>query len=247
MSKLSSKINQQPNKSFKRGFGQRTQFSQNTQHNTYLYTKGKEYTDGNGNEYVGEYHITKNGRVFTGPIPLDQEKNKAIQLYDYYESQDVFIYDRQHKFYTPVKDHAKPVPYQFVVRPEDGDYTVGYAMRYFVQKFNNSGYAIEIDKNQRQSYGTPLGIDSNLYQVADVQWQLTGTLKSIEENNKKEVQKSSTKLLGLGLAVSNFTQYAQPTNNTITPNIDSLLVNPKLSSNSVPLKQTYDRDTGNII
>lgn len=247
MSKLSSKRNQQPNKAFKRGFGQRTQFSQNAQHNTYLYTKGREYTDSNGNEYVGEYHITKNGRAFTGPIPLDQEKNKAVQLYDYYESQDTFVYDRQHKFYTPLKDHAKPKPHQFIVRPEDGDYKVGYAIRYFVQKFNNSGYAIEIDKTQRESYGSALGIDSNLYQVIDIQWQLTGTLQSIEENNKKRIQKGNAIMAGLALAVSNFTQYAQPNNNTATPNVDSLLVNPKLNSNSVPLKQTFNKETGNII
>ena len=106
---------------------------------------------------------------------------------------------------------------------------------------------LEIDKTQRESYGSALGIDSNLYQVIDVQWQLTGTLQSIEENNKKRIQKGNATMAGLALAVSNFTQYAQPNNNTATPNIDSLLVNPKLNSNSVPLKQTFNKETGNII
>ena len=247
MSKLSSKKNLKPTKSFKRGFGQQTQFSQNADFNVYLYTKGKEYTDLDGKEYVGEYHIRKDGKVFTGPVELDQENNNAIQLLEYYGNQDVFTYDKRQRFYTPIKDHAQPIPYQYVVRPEDGDYRVGFSMRYFVQKFNNTGYAIEIDRAQRDAYGSTLGIDSNLYNVVDLQWRLTGTLEAIEEENKNNVMQANMRMSGLALAISNYTQYAQPTNSSNFPNIDSLLVNPKLNNNNVPIKKTFNPETGNII
>ena len=248
MSKRKSKRNREPKlQSFKRGFGPRTQFSQNEDFNTYLYTKGGEYTDRDGIEYEGEYHIKKDGRAYTGPIPLDQEKNKAIQLLQYYASIDAFNYDKLNKFSTPIKDHRQPTPYQYVIPPGDTAYRVGFSVRYFVQKTNNTSYPIEIDKPQRDLYGSPIGIDNDIYKLVELQWRLTGGLDLIQEENEKNVMTASSVMPDLPSTISSFTQYAQPTNQTTTPNIDSLLVQPKFSNNSVPIKKTFNRTTGEII
>ena len=247
MSRRKSKRNQLPTKGFKRGFGQRTQFSQNENYNTYLYAKMGEYTDTNGVDYEGEYHISKDGRVFTGPIPLDQEKSKATQLMKYYASPDVFTYDKLNGFFSPIRDHSQPIPHQYVIEPGGVDYRVGFSIRYFVQKYNNTSYPIEIDKTQREAYGSVDGIDDSLYNLIDLQWMLVGTLELIEKENRKSIAQASLTMPDISLAVSNLTQYAQPTTQTEFANTDSLLVNPKLSNNNIPVKKTFNRETGEII
>jgi hypothetical protein len=247
MSKRKSKRNQLPTKGFKRGFGQRTQFSQNENYNTYLYAKAGEYTDVNGVDYEGEYHIIKDGRVFTGPIPLDQEKSRATQLMGYYASPDVFAYDKLNNFVSPIRDYSQPTPHQYVIEPGGVDYRVGFSVRYFVQKFNNTGYPIEIDKTQREAYGSDGGIDNSLYNLINLQWMLVGTLELIERENRKNIAQASQTMPDISLAISSLTQYAQPTAQTNFANTDSLLVNPKLSNNIVPIKKTFNRETGEII
>lgn len=214
---------------------------------SYKYTKGQEYTAIDGREYIGEYHFRRDGKAYTGPIPATD--TKTIQLLPYYSSNNNYAYDRLLEFNYPIKDHTPPIPYEYVVRDEDGVYAQGFDTRHFVQKIGLGTYAIEINSQQRDRYGSRLGIDSAIYRVVDVQWQLTGTLQAIEAINKERVNIASQTLPDLPFTIRNYTQYARVTNQTQFNSLDSLLANNRKMLNGAKpsFRETYDRETGRII
>ncbi len=214
---------------------------------SYKYTKGQEYTTIDGREYIGEYHFRRDGKAYTGPIPTTD--TKTIQLLPYYSSNNNYIYDKLFDFDYPIKDHTQPIPYEYAVREEDGVYAQGFDTRHFVQKIGLGTYAIEIDSRQRDRYGSRLGIDSAIYRVVDVQWQLTGTLQAIEAINKERVNIASQIIPDLPFTIRNYTQYAITTNQTQFNSLDSLLAKDRkvLNGAKASIRQTYDRETGRII
>ena len=216
---------------------------------SYKYTKGKEFTTVFGREHIGEYHIRKDGKIYTGPIqPIDGTDND-IQLLSYYDSYNNFDYDKLQRFVTPLKDHSDPIPYQWQVRKSDGMHELGYDTRYFVQKRGPGTYAIEIDLSQKDSFGSKDGIDSRIYDIVDVRWQLTGTLKAIETENKKNVNLASIIIPDLPFIIQNYTQYAKVTQQTVFSSLDSQLRKKDqiMGGGKVRIMQTFDRETGLII
>ncbi len=214
---------------------------------SYKYTKGQEYTTIDGREYIGEYHLRRDGKAYTGPTPTTN--TNTIQLLPYYSSNNNYTYDRLLRFNYPIKDHTLPIPYEYAVRDEDGVYAQGFDTRHFVQKIGIGTYAIEINAQQRERYGSRLGIDNAIYKVVDIQWQLTGTLQAIESANKERVNIASQTLPDLPFTIRNYTQYARATNQTQFNSLDSLLAKDrKLLNGAKPMfRQTYDRVTGRII
>lgn len=231
---------------------------------SYLYTFGGEYTTIRGDEWIGEYHIRKGGLVYTGAVQSKEERDDALMLLPYYESNNNFTYDRLLNFRTPLKDHNQPVPWEFVIREEEGQYEQGFTVRYFVQKIGPGNYAIEIDQAQRDEYSSPEGIDNRLYKLVDLPWRLTGTFDAVEKANKEAVTKASLIIPDLPFVIRNYTQYARATKQTefgmmdahMIPRKTNLgqesiapgqttpttkLINPKIKT---PLKQTYDPETG---
>ena len=217
---------------------------------SYKYTQGREFTTVNGEEYLGEYHIRKDGKFYTGPKQITNGRDDSIQLLPYYEFENNFMYDKLNKFVTPVKDHLDPVPYEYVVREEDGVYEEGYDFRYFVQRRGKGNYAIEIDQLQRDRFGSNDGIDARIYDLIDLQWQLTGTLQAIERVNKDRVNVASTIISDLPFVIRNYTQYARPTSQTEFGQLDALLRRKDKQiggRQAPPIRQTIDRETGLII
>ena len=214
---------------------------------SYKYTKGQEYTTIDGREYIGEYHLRRDGKAYTGPTPTTN--TNTIQLLPYYSSNNNYTYDRLLQFNYPIKDHTLPIPYEYAVRDEDGVYAQGFDTRHFVQKIGIGTYAIEISSQQRDRYGSRLGIDNAIYKVVDIQWQLTGTLQAIESANKERVNIASQTLPDLPFTIRNYTQYARATSQTQFNSLDSLLAKDrKLLNGAKPMfRQTYDRVTGRII
>jgi hypothetical protein len=217
---------------------------------SYKYTQGEEFTTVNGEEYIGEYHIRKDGKFYTGPRQITNGRDDSVQLLSYYEFDNNFVYDKLQGFVTPVKDQADPIPYEYAVREEDGVYEEGYDFRYFVQRRGKGTYAIEIDQQQRDRFGSKDGIDARIYDLVTIQWQLTGTLEVIERLNKDRINIGSQIIPDLPFLIRNYTQYARPTSQTQFDQLDALLrrKDKKMSDRSAPpLRQTFDRETGLII
>ena len=217
---------------------------------SYKYTEGGEFTTLDGHEYIGEYHRFKDGRVFTGPKKIITGIDNTIQLLPYYSEQNNFTYDKLSKFEAPLKRHIDPTPIEFVIAADDPAYDEeGFVMRYFIQKRGPGQYAIEIDQEQRNRFGSKDGIDSRLYNYVDLRWQLTGSPKAVERENKKHVNIASTVLPDLPFVIRNYTQYIKPTEQTIFNTLDPLVRKQDrfLKGNPTPIKRTYDRTTGKII
>jgi hypothetical protein len=216
---------------------------------SYKYTKGGEFTTVLGREHVGEYHIRKDGKIYTGAVQPITDRDDSIQLLSYYKNHNNYNYDKLSEFVTPVKDQSDPIPYEYQVRDADGLYELGWDTRYFVQKRGIGTYAVEIDSSQRESYGSPDGIDSRIYDFVSIRWTLTGTFKAIEAANKKNVFIASQTLPDLPFIIRNYTQYAKATTQTEFSSLDSQLRKKDqfMSGKKVRIQQTFDRKTGQII
>lgn len=215
--------------------------------NDYQYTKGREFTTEDGEEYVGEYHVLKNGTAFTGPVEDTNNLLSQKRLYPYYRNDDHFTYDKLFNFNTPQKSNVQPIPFLYKPREAEGAYLKGYDLRFFVQRRNANTFAIEISGQQYNQIGRGGGIDGSIYAYVAVPWQLTGTLDYIETTNKRNINIASQQLPALPYAISSYTQYANPTTQTVFNSQDSQYVQPRYKNNAVPIKQTYDRITGKII
>jgi hypothetical protein len=181
-----------------------SRYSIRSKNNTYLYTKGMELSL-DGKNYIGEYHI-KGDQIFTGPIHNRDSK----ELQEIYPNPDEYIYDKIFKFDPIVKRFVDPVPYLY--KPLQQAYSVGFDMRYFVEKLDDDqSFAIEIDKVQYDNLGIRYGIDSGLYISAAVKWKLTGRLEEIINHNRDELNKYTPFLPSITYAVRNFTEFAQIT------------------------------------
>jgi|TARA_R110001592_G_scaffold74606_2_gene226572 hypothetical protein len=212
------------------------------------YTKGGEFTTTNGEEYIGEYHLRKDGKIYTGPVQNTNNRDTSIQLLPFYDDNDNFVYDKIHKFVTPLKDHTEPTPYTYKVRPAEGVYELGFDTRHFVQRRGLGNFAVEIDSNQRNRFGSEFGIDPNIYDVVDIMWQLTGTIEYIEAVNKDRIYKASFTVADIQSLITNYTQFAVPTKQTEFGNPKALMTRSLLTAgNKLTRKITFDQKTGKII
>lgn len=215
--------------------------------NDYRYTKGKEFTTEQGEEYIGEYHVTNEGTAYAGPTAQKNDLQPKRRLVPYYANPDHFVYDKNFSFYPQPKSFRQPIPYVYAPVESEGVYLNGYDLRYFVQRYNSDSYAIEISGDQFNNIGKPLGIDNAIYAFAAVRWRLTGTLDFIERTNKTSINRAAQQLPALPYSISSYTQFARPTAQTMEDNEDANLVKPQHKRQVVPIKRTYDPTTGRIL
>lgn len=177
----------------------------------YLYTKGFEYSL-DGENYIGEYHIDGSS-VYTEP-----EKSPTRKLLrKYYSDPLVYAYDRCRGF--PKRERIQPN--QIVWAPIETNYKTGYAIRYFVERAGKyEGYPIEIDSEQKSSYGKDGGIDEGVYTLASVTWKLTGPERSVYRNgelyiegvfehNQRQVILNTKIIPNLEYAIKSYTEFAR--------------------------------------
>ncbi len=181
-----------------------SRFSSRKNNNTYLYTKGGEFSL-SGRNYVGEYHY--DGTIpKTGPITSDTSQ----VLTRFYTIGDHYIYDKTFDFDIKVLKFTNPIPYLY--RPKDTVYLAGYDSRFFVEKIDDeNSYAMEIDQIQYQGMGKQGGIDNGLYLAATLNWRFTGRREDIIKHNELELQKASTKLPTIIYAVRSTLEFARIT------------------------------------
>lgn len=172
--------------------------------NTYLYTKGGEYSL-DGKEYIGEYHI-EGLTIKTGPIKSPESK----VLQKLYNNQDHYTYNKLFSFQVPVLKFVDPIPHLY--RPIEQVYTIGKDNRYFVEKINDdASYAIEINETQYRLIGKTNGIDPGLYSFVSITWQLTGYREDIITQNQKAITTASSKVPSIAYAIRNYLEFARIT------------------------------------
>tara|TARA_R110000868_G_scaffold70599_6_gene207276 strand:+ start:1093 stop:1698 length:606 start_codon:yes stop_codon:yes gene_type:complete len=179
----------------------------------YLYTKGFQYSL-DGVNYIGEYHIE--GRlVKTGPVQSPESK----ELTKYYSDPMLYDYDKARNFPKRVRVE----PNQIVWSPLETNYKTGFATRYFVERIAEfDGYPIEIDQEQKDSFGNEEGIDEGVYSLVTLSWKLTGSerdvfkngqlyIQGIYEYNQAQVILNTRTIPNLESAIKSYTEYAKIT------------------------------------
>jgi hypothetical protein len=192
----------------------RSRFSPLNKEAPVLYTKGFEYSL-DGKNYVGEYHNV-NGITYAGR-PDNPTKRRLTR---YYENNDLYTYDRLASFTRPQITYKQP---KFVlIQPKQQDYNIGYINRYLVQYvLDLAQVPIEIGDKAKDTYGKPMGIDPNLYDLIEVKWQLTGPLfdktiltgviPGITETNRQTITKLAQKYPSVIYTFRNYSEFANVT------------------------------------
>lgn len=152
---------------------------------TDLYTSGGSFSL-NGQDYVGYYYKTFDGKVYSGATP--QSPGGGQRLFPVY--QDVSVSPDRPLNLPNLQNVSLETLVPYYPTPTPGDYKKGYFVRYFAKKANQPDSIIEISKQDYDNMrnGTALQADKiMLYQVIDVFWKLTGPLKDNRVNKQYPV------------------------------------------------------------
>lgn len=194
-----------------------------------LSTTGGEFTQ-NGAPYSGKYHLTFDGKAFTGPDPITGPAAELERIDVYENAPGLYgqnlsqgtIRTLAQKARSQGKAQSSPISYY--PSPIQSDYDRGYIIRYFTKRINERGYVIEISESEYNSIvnGTA-SYDVSMYDTASVFWKLTGPLNQkrisqfdvragIIDTNKRLVETASVKLVGLKEYINEkYDQFARPT------------------------------------
>ena len=103
-------------------------------------------------------------------------------------------------------------PIFYLYNPKRDAYSVGYDSRYFVEKVQNEGFAIEINEAQYNNIGKPnKGIDSVLYTSAAISWKLVGSIQDITEYNYRSLHAALNIVPSITYAVRSYIERAEIT------------------------------------
>jgi hypothetical protein len=196
---------------------------------TNLTTSGNEYTE-SGIPYSGKYHLTFDGRAFSGPDPIIGPSIELTKIEDYTNAPGVAGQSLSAKSIRTLTKQAKltgksqsaPVPYY--PSPLKSDYDKGYVIRYFVKRINQQGYVTEVSEQEYNSIknGTA-DYDISMYQAIGLFWKLTGPLNQkrvsqydirtgIIDTNKRLVEDANKSFLGIKEFIGEkYDQFAKPT------------------------------------
>jgi hypothetical protein len=92
-----------------------------------------------------------------------------------------------------------------VPTPDENDYEVGYIVRYFLQKVNDSDATIYEISNYFQDV-----VESNgLYKIQSIKWRIIGIPQDIMDSNKKSISLALENMPKLSLYLPNLLQFAK--------------------------------------
>jgi hypothetical protein len=92
-----------------------------------------------------------------------------------------------------------------VPTPDENDYEVGYIVRYFLQKINDSDATIYEVSNYFQDV-----VQSNgLYKIQSIKWRIIGVPQDIMDSNKKSISLALENMPKLSLYLPNLLQFAK--------------------------------------
>ena len=187
------------------------------------YTYGSEYVVAStGQDYIGFYHITNQGTIYTGQNP--NTPNNQLLLT---KNQSVVL-NKTSQLYVSLKQQQGnqfklilPDPPSYFAQPTESDYQRGYFTRYFTKKINDRGISTlkEIDQQTYSKINSnSKDYDSYMWKTAESKWVLTGSLndtivggvvkKGVRNANYNLILRASQLVEGLEYFVTDYTQFA---------------------------------------
>lgn len=153
---------------------------------TGLYTQGKEYMTLQGEEYVGSYFKTSDGKKYTGPRPTPRQ----VELIKYEDSSKTLIKTSESNVYdslpknTDVRDSN--YPNVFKPTPTEDQYQAQFIKRYFIVKRNDNSVIMEV--SQKEYTRVLQGRLKGFYKGISLDWKIAGAKEDrINTNGLEEL------------------------------------------------------------
>ena len=188
---------------------------------TGFFTNGNEYIlSSNGDDYVGPYYKTSNGKKFTG-LNSNDPTTELLLLAPGVEDLDPFsgrsVIEQANDEDVPrttnpsfwvIQDggyrksevgNAGSSPIQVQPKPTENDYKLGEFQRYFLKKVNSHQF-IEVTKSTYQLYAQKSNeVQYALFIPIAIPWELTGKREEVYKVNLKTVEyyKKQNNLVGV--------------------------------------------------
>jgi hypothetical protein len=163
-----------------------------------LYIAGGEYlTQDDSQVYVGFYHKTYNGAVFTGknlddkpnriliPVTNNDDSQNTLTKVTIFPSGDTLKYSRLKNINF---NQSLDTPQLYFTPPTEQDYKLGEFRRYFCKKRNEFIY-LEISKTDyNRILNQDKSIDYTSWFPFNIPWSLTGDRNVVFQTNKNIVE-----------------------------------------------------------
>ena len=147
-------------------------------------------------EYIGEYHVYKNGAVYS-----DAEYNPQTskQLMPLISTMSNPINKKYLMLSKKLFSQYRP-PTQFFKILDPAEYDVGRTERYIVQKINEPRKIYEVDEDMFKSWNVlnQPGINGFIYRRAMVPWIIVGNTKTVRQRNVNAILQAEETIPGLG-------------------------------------------------
>jgi hypothetical protein len=142
-----------------------------------------------GKEYTGPYYTTFDGKIFSGANPYSPGSKPLVRaLLNKNEDDSNILPDfnnDNYKLLNPTNLAQLTDPTPFTPKPTPEDYKKGKITRYFARQRNGTQFKImEINQTSYDNLSNNRGgLNSSLWKVISIFWQISGPLRDIRVNN----------------------------------------------------------------
>ena len=179
-----------------------------------------QFTDKNGNEYVGDFFVTYEGDIIAGTDPLNTNNKRLVKVNKIeIPALQRTIQNVNNTKYREINPNISDLPLLdpilFTPNPTPADYQRGFITRYFAKQRDRRIFKIlEIDKDTYQDLVGRKGIfNYSLWKPISLFWRISGPLNPTQnepgviETNKRIVEQKDRIFIGISNYLTNFQEY----------------------------------------
>jgi len=163
-------------------------------------------------EYVGFYTRTDYNDYYSHP---DFNASVSELLLEMPTPMKIDVNTAQYYQLTTLNFLKKEYPVSHIPILTDEDIRRGYIVRYIAQKRNEPNVIIEISKEQFKLSINPVlyinqpGIDTNIWNMYNIQWTISGVYSDIIKNNRKILNNAEKYMPGISKYFTDLAEYIQ--------------------------------------
>jgi len=182
-----------------------------------------EFSLSDGQEYVGPYYTTFDGKIFTGSNPYTLNSRPLIPIKSVDSSE--FTTPQQEKYdslNSSLLNLSLIDPTPFTPTPTSEDYRKGKITRYFARQRNGRQFKLmEINKDTFEALNNrSKGLNTSLWKTISIFWQISGpertqivngikTQAGIIDTNQRILDNAEKTFIGLKQYLTDLKQFAR--------------------------------------
>ena len=147
-------------------------------------------------QYIGEYHVYKNGAIYSDPEYNPKTSKQLMKLIRPLENPICQTYLKLSK--KLFSQYVAPTQYFKILNV--AEYDIGKTERYVIQKINEPRKIFEVDFDTFKSVNklNQPGINGFIYRRVHLEWKLVGDINIVRELNQKAIVAAEKTIPGLG-------------------------------------------------